>query len=286
MQYTQDELNKIIENHKHWLLKDCEGWENMKANLRNADLSKAYLISANLRGADLTGANFSGADLCYANLCGAKLIRANFSGADLGRAALSDANLSSADLRQANFSGADLSDATLAWANFSGANLSYADLHGAALFLANLRGADLTCANLRGADLSDAALSGAKGWASVKYDAATKFFALRCPESGEFDAWKKGYACGHAVIVHLRVPATAKRSSATSRKCRVSEARVLDIKSLDNTIDYTHAVSAYNMKFIYRVGEVVTVDNFDDNRWNECAPGIHCFITRQEAVNY
>lgn len=25
---------------------------------------------------------------------------------------------------------------------------------------------------------------------------------------------------------------------------------------------------------------------FDDNRWKECAPGIHCFITRNEAVNY
>ena len=25
---------------------------------------------------------------------------------------------------------------------------------------------------------------------------------------------------------------------------------------------------------------------FDTNRWNECAPGIHFFITRQEAVNY
>lgn len=32
--------------------------------------------------------------------------------------------------------------------------------------------------------------------------------------------------------------------------------------------------------------EVVKVDDFDKDRWNECAPGIHCFITRQEAVNY
>lgn len=28
------------------------------------------------------------------------------------------------------------------------------------------------------------------------------------------------------------------------------------------------------------------VDNFDENRWNECAAGIHFFITREEAVRY
>ena len=29
---TQKELEKIIEQHQHWLNKDCEGWEGMKAN--------------------------------------------------------------------------------------------------------------------------------------------------------------------------------------------------------------------------------------------------------------
>ena len=45
---TQEELNKIVEQHQHWLKEDCEGWEDMKANLRGANLSRA-----NLRGADL-----------------------------------------------------------------------------------------------------------------------------------------------------------------------------------------------------------------------------------------
>jgi hypothetical protein len=38
--------------------------------------------------------------------------------------------------------------------------------------------------------------------------------------------------------------------------------------------------------FAYKVGDMVSVDDFDTNRWNECAPGIHFFITRQEAVDY
>ena len=49
---TQEELNKIIEQHQHWLNEDCEGWEGMKADLRGAKL----------RGADLRGADLSGAE--------------------------------------------------------------------------------------------------------------------------------------------------------------------------------------------------------------------------------
>lgn len=44
-------LNKIVEQHQHWLKKDCEGWEDMRANLCGANL-----CDANLRGANLCGA--------------------------------------------------------------------------------------------------------------------------------------------------------------------------------------------------------------------------------------
>ena len=111
---TQEELDKIIEQHQHWLNEDCEGWEGMRADLSGADLSDADLRSANLSCANLRGANFRGANLCCANLSGAdlsgaNLCCANLSGADLSGADLSDADLSGADLRSANLSGADLS---------------------------------------------------------------------------------------------------------------------------------------------------------------------------------
>jgi len=85
---NKEELNKILENHKHWLNEDIEGWRDMRANLSGAYLSGAYLRGANLRGADLSGANLSGANLSRANLS-----RANLSGADLIDADLSDANI-------------------------------------------------------------------------------------------------------------------------------------------------------------------------------------------------
>jgi hypothetical protein len=54
---TQEELDKIVEQHQHWIKEDCEGWEDMKANLSEANLSGANLSGANLRGANLRGAD-------------------------------------------------------------------------------------------------------------------------------------------------------------------------------------------------------------------------------------
>lgn len=44
--------------------------------------------------------------------------------------------------------------------------------------------------------------------------------------------------------------------------------------------------SYFDSCFVYRIGEIVEVPDFDDNRWNECAPGIHFFMDRQDAVEY
>ena len=60
---TQEELNKIIEQHQHWLKEDCEGWEDMRADLTGANLYGADLRRAVLSRADLTRADLSGAVL-------------------------------------------------------------------------------------------------------------------------------------------------------------------------------------------------------------------------------
>ena len=38
---TQEQINKILEGHKHWLNADCEGWETMKADFSHCDLRGA-----------------------------------------------------------------------------------------------------------------------------------------------------------------------------------------------------------------------------------------------------
>ena len=148
---------------------------------------------------------------------------------------------------------------------------------------ADLRGADLSGADLRGANLHSADLRGAKNTNKITWNAQTAFYPLQCPETGAFIGYKK--AAGK--IVMLEICADAKRSSATSRKCRCSKAKVLSITNLDGSESgLTEVASYYDKRFIYRVGETVEVPDFDDNRWNECAAGIHFFITREEAVMY
>ena len=191
-------------------------------------------------------------------------IQANLYGADLSEANLYGANLYGANLRGANLRGADLSEANLYGADLYGANLYGADLSEADLYGANLRGA-----NLYGADL---------------YGAKNVNCPLACPEKGSFIGFKK--VRGN-YIVELEILADAMRSSATGRKCRCSKAKVLSITNVDgNNAKMTSATSGWDSNFVYSVGEVVEVKNFDTDRWNECAPGIHFFITRQEAVDY
>ena len=257
---SKEELAEMLREHEKWL--DSNGEEG----------KCAYLSRANLSGADLSGANLSGADLFCANLFRANLSGADLSGADLSRAYLSETDLSGADL-----SGASLSESNLSEANLSGANLSGADLWAADLSRANLSGVDLHYATLKNAKLEN-----------VKYDDATQYFALQCPEKGEFVAYKKAYdsESGLPRIVKLLIPADALRSSATTKKCRCNKAKVLSITSLDNERKYQKAFSRYDTTFIYEVEKTIEISDFDKDRWKECAPGIHFFMCRMDAVNY
>ena len=212
------------------------------------------------------------ADLRYADL----------RGADLGNANLSNADLRYADLRGADLGGANLRDADLRGANLRGANLRDADLSYADLRISNLSYANLSNADLRGADLRNAYLSGVR-LIGVQYDESTVMLAMACPEKGAFIGYKK--AGGY--IVELLILEDARRSSATSRKCRCDKARVLSITNLDGQdagVDYV--CSNWDPDFIYNIGSVVEEPDFCTDRWRECAPGIHFFLTRGEAVNY
>ena len=188
-----------------------------------------------------------------------------------------------ADLHGADLHGADLRYADLYDADLHGADLRYADLHGANLYDADLHGADLRYADLHGANLYDACLCDAN--LSGLTIAQTSIL----PDEGDIIGWKKAIALdGARIIVKLLIPADAQRSNTTGRKCRASKARILDLQDQQgNSLPPdTTAYSSYDPDFTYQKGETIHVEDFDTNRWNECAPGIHFFITRIEAVEH
>ena len=104
----------------------------------------------------------------------------------------------------------------------------------------------------------------------------------KCPKTGTFIGYKRT----KDAIVTLRIPGEAKRSSVASDKCRCSKAAVLAIEDINTGKPLPTTLSTFDNNFIYQVGETVKIDNFDQNRWNTCAPGIHFFMTKQEAKNY
>ena len=286
------DLKKILDEHLLWLNGEGGSRANLSnadlfgANLRGANLSNANLRNANLRDADLRcanlrNANLFGANLRGANLSNADLFGANLRGANLFGANLRNANLFGANLRGANLSNADLFGANLRGANLFGANLRNANLSNADLRGANLSNADLCGANLRGANLSNADLCGAS-IDQMMWNIYTVFYPLQCPESGSYIGYKKA----SGLVVELEIPADARRSSATSRKCRASKAKVLSITDINGNPAGGQVKSNYDPNFVYAIGETVEVTDFDDNRWNECSTGIHHFITRAEAVIY
>ena len=192
--------------------------------------------------------------------------------------------------------GANLHGADLSYANLHGADLSYACLHGADLRGADLHGANLRGANLHGANLCDADLCDADLCHADLRDANHVELSIAktsiLPDESDIIGWKKAYVDDtmppKPVIVKLLIPADAQRSNGTGRKCRASTARVLDLqdKQGNSLPPDTTAYSEYDTDFTYKKSETVHVENFDTNRWNECAPGIHFFITRIEAVAY
>jgi len=124
---------------------------------------------------------------------------------------------------------------------------------------AYLREAYLRWADLREADLREAELP---------------HFQIA---DGDLIGWgKKG---GH--IVKLRIPADAKRTaSLVGRKCRAEWVDVLEIEGADE------CHSSGGVGSVYRVGETVRPDSYDDDIRVECTHGIHFFQTRQEAEEW
>ena len=172
-----------------------------------------------------------------------------------------------------------LGGADLRGADLGGADLGGADLGGAYLGGAYLRGADLGGAYLGGAYLGGAYLGGAK---------EIPFIPMSCPSDGAFIGWKKVVAEGICYLVKLEIPEDARRSSSAGTKCRCDKAKVLEIVNIETNKSVTEVLNqGYSIpETLYKVGEIVLPDSFDEDRWQECTHGIHFFINKQEAINY
>lgn len=210
-----------------------------------------------LRGLLFQNLDFSRKDLHNIDFGDCMFLHVRFDGANMAGTSVRNACLDGCSLQNVDFTNAELCLACMRGANMSGCNISGANLYGAILENANLT--------------------------NIKDDENTKWFRMCCPETGPMVGYKK---CCEERIVQLLIPAEAKRNSATIPGCRCDKAKVLSIKNLDETEEYDEAYSLVDDNFVYRRGEWVKVENFNEDRWFISTTGIHFCLTREDAVKF
>jgi hypothetical protein len=258
---TQADVNEYVKKHEEWVRTGGDG----------------FTIPCEFVGVKFNDIWFGETLLTGSIFTRCELLHCCFAGADLGNASFAGSLIVDCDFSSAKLTAADFSNAKVHGSDFSGARLRYA----------SCLGTEFEWCNFREADFTNAHLSTAKFERYCSFSSTTTGYWPVCPSTGSFTAYKKAYSeWGESLIVTLLIPAGARRSSATTRKCRADKAVVLDIRGLRTNEQHKIAVSHFDHKFEYKLGEVVSVPNFNPDRWEECAEGIHFFITREEAEIY
>ena len=293
---NKKKIQQMIEAHRAWLQDETQGCRAdfsranlMGANLHKVDLRKAVFTGANLTGATLDEALLDGAFMAYVNLTGASLCEAQLEDAELVGAIGADAKFAHAHLNTAKFDSARLSAAVLRAVTAVGASFRGTHLLGAEAVAGNFQEANFTTASLQGSDFRRSSFYGAS-FTRARLDGVNLSMAglpeiEGCPRKGEFRAYKK--VCG-GYILELLIPEDAKRTgSLIGKKCRASKAKVVGVARAFSGVDVPPMFrSLHDAEFFYRVGETVSVDDFDPDIRVECTRGIHFFMTRIEAENY
>ena len=138
---------------------------------------------------------------------------------------------------------------------------------------------------------------------------------MKCPKKGSFIGYKivvkDKYSRRHPIIqpnsinrlclLKLEIPEDAERLSpilsGSLPKCRCDKVKVLQAYDVQKYLitkdlrkcrikDQKIFYSYYNRDFEYSVGETISVDNFDDDRWKTCSTGIHFFRKKEDAMRY
>ena len=222
--------------------------------------------------------DFTGYDLSHACFYGSTLINCTFS----------RNFMKSTDFRACVFLDCKFDDVVIEHARFSNAELINTSIKSSSIYLSEFCGSIFDNVDFRYSDIDFASCSfnGSK----IRKIVNAPYIPLACPESGAFVGWKKCKAANSDdhVIVKLLIPENAHRSSAFGRKCRASEVKVLAIQDMHgNDRPDIIAQSMFDFSTFYKVGEIVkTRTPFCEDRFEECASGIHFFTSRREAVEY
>ncbi len=103
------------------------------------------------------------------------------------------------------------------------------------------------------------------------------------PQVGGFYGYKK---VADNIVLKLYISKKGQRlNSFGSRKCRADKVKVVEALNADGTKSdkLIHYNKTHDKKLAYEVGKWVSVDDFNSSLTEECAAGIHFFLTYEEA---
>jgi len=253
------------------------------SNFRDSDFSYSNFRDSNFRDSDFSYSNFRDSDFRNSNFRNSNFRDSDFRDSDFSYSNFRDSDFRGSDFSYSNFRDSDFRGSDFSYSNFRDSDFRDSDFRGSDFSYSNFRdsdfrGSDFSYSNFRDSDFRGSVIN--------EYSFG---LTINCPEEGSFIGYKKA----QNLIVVIEIQADSKRSSATTYKCRASKIKVLRIENLDNTLSkLTEVESDYNnylsddQKIAYRIGEIIEIKNFDENRFNECSSGIHFFINRKMAVCY
>lgn len=278
---SQEELDGIIAKHEKWLLGEQDG---ERAMLSGFMFDRLDLSSRNLSRIMLRNCYFRMCNITKSCLLDSDLTESVFNFCDLSCADIHKCSMRNICAEVSNFNHCDLCECDIslgifARCSFLDSSIHHSNLSFTKFMECSVSGCIFDCTDMSGCkfkscDIRDIYVNNVINFPHIP---------MTCPENGSFTGWKKA----SGFIVKLQITEDARRSSATGRKCRCDKAFVVAIENIDGTPSMMQKVTSdYDENFVYCVGETVTEPTFCDDRFRECAHGIHFFMTRQEAVEY
>lgn len=278
-----EEIERVLERHRHWQAKDCENWQEMRAVFKDVRFVDLVLNRYDFIRVKFENVTFVGGCFCCCCFSATQMKEVTFKSVRLIDCEFNGATIDSCDFRCCYCIGD----------SFDCCFISDSSFYGSFLTLTHFDYGRIARTSFRNTNCS-----GKVGFSNVTFIAMNKkdfpLVPMICPSEGAFIGWKKvKIAPREDGIVKLLIPADAKRCSAGGKKCRCDKAIVLGIwrLSYDESClkeEIEEAYSFYDHLFRYKRGDVITPTgkSFDDNRWEECSSGIHFFVDKQVAIDY
>ena len=182
------------------------------------------------------------------------------------------ANLKNTDFSCANAWSANFNESNCQNALFLSANLTEASFEGADLDEASFAQANLTGANLQDTNII-----------TVEFDNTVGIYPV-CPTHGNFIGWTIGEDFkGNECLVEIFIPAWARRSSGTTRKCRTE---ALVVNSLERLKDGYNpfGVPLRFRDYILTKNEVIRDNDYEVDRFKTSSADLYFWISKEEAL--